>query len=153
SGHLVHMPSHLYVRVGRYVDATDANTMAVEADRRYFEYGTDPGAYWLYHAHNLHFLAYASMMEGRYETAMQAARDLESDIPDAVVDRMAWLIEGVMPTTYHVMVRFGRWEEILREPMPAEDRLISRAVHHYARGVALSALGRTEEARREIPLF
>jgi tetratricopeptide (TPR) repeat protein len=153
AGHLVHMPSHIYVRVGRYGDAADANEKAIAADRAYFEVAPEPGMYWLYYAHNLHFLAYSAMMEGRYETAIRAARDLERDIPEPFLREWAWIAEGIMPTTFHVMIRFGRWEEILKEPEPPEFRLVSRAVRRYARGIALSALGRTEEARREIEAF
>lgn len=154
AGHLVHMPSHIYLRVGDYARAADANVRAVAADRRLFSESPQPELYWLYYLHNLHFLAYSSMMEGRYEPAIQAARDIEADLPEQVVRDFAGIMEGLMPTTYHVMVRFGKWEDILQEPEPRGDhRLVSRAVHHYARGVALSALGRTDEARREIELF
>jgi len=153
AGHLVHMPSHIWVRVGRWQDSVKANRAAVAADRAYFKHAPPPTLYTLYYAHNLHFLAYGAMMCGQYETAMQAARDLEREVPEQAVRDMAGLIEGIMPTTYHVMIRFGKWEEVLKEPKPADYRLVSRAVHHYARGIALSALGRTDEAREEIELF
>jgi tetratricopeptide (TPR) repeat protein len=153
AGHLVHMPSHIYVRVGRYPDAVDANERAVAADRAYLEVAPEPHIYWAYYGHNLHFLAFAAMMEGRYETAIRAARELERDMPEAVLREYGWLIEGIMPTTFHVLIRFGRWEEILEEPERPEFRLVTRAVRRYARGVALSALGRTEEARAEIEAF
>ncbi len=153
AGHLVHMPSHIYMRVGRYIDAADANSLAVATDRRYFKKAPEPDYYWVYYAHNLHFLAYASMMEGRYEAAMRAARDLEREIPEWYLREYGGFVEGIMPTTFHVMVRFGRWDEILAEPPRPEYRLVSHAVRHYARGNALSALGRTDEARSEIDLF
>jgi tetratricopeptide (TPR) repeat protein len=153
AGHLVHMPSHIYVRVGRYADSADANVEAIAADRAYLKVAPEPSLYWAYYAHNLHFLAYSAMMEGRYETAITAARELERDMPEPFLREAAWLIEGIMPTTFHVMIRFGRWEEILQEPEPPDFRLVSRAVRYYARGIALSALGRTEEAREEIKAF
>jgi tetratricopeptide (TPR) repeat protein len=153
AGHLVHMPSHIYVRVGRYADAADANTRAVAADRAYFAVAPEPDIYSIYYAHNLHFLAYASMMEGRFETAIKAARDLEREIPERVLRKYGSLIEGIMPTTFHVLIRFGRWQEILEEPEPPDYRLVSRAVRHYARGIALSALGRTAEVQAEIDAF
>lgn len=153
AGHLVHMPSHIYARVGRYADAADANVRAVAADQAYFPVAPTPGLYMVYYAHNLHFLAFASMMEGRYQPAIEAARALERDIPDAALREYGWLIEGIMPTTYHVMIRFGRWEEVLREPVPPADRVVTRAVHHYARGIAHSALGQTRAARAEIARF
>lgn len=153
AGHLVHMPSHIYVRVGRYADAADTNERAIAADRAYVEVAPEPQIYWAYYGHNLHFLAFAAMMEGRYETAIRAARELERDMPEAVLREYGSLIEGIMPTTFHVMIRFGRWEEILEEPERPEFRLVTRAVRRYARGIALSALGRTEEARAEIEAF
>ncbi|MGI6455372.1 MAG: tetratricopeptide repeat protein [bacterium] len=153
AGHLVHMPSHLYVRVGRFADAATANESAVAADDAFFQIGTDPGMYYVYHAHNLHFLAFASMMEGRYEPALAAARRLEVSVPDEVLDQFAFLIEGVLPTTYHVMIRFGKWEEILQEKTPSANRPMMLAIHHYARGIALAALGRTDEANSELARF
>ncbi len=153
AGHLVHMPSHIYARVGRYGDAADANVRAVQADRDYFANAGEQGMYFIYYAHNQHFLAYASMMEARYEPAMKAARELEADMPEEVLNELNWLIEGLMPTNYHVMIRFGKWEDILAEPLPPEHRLVTRAVHYYARGIALSVLDRTDEARQEIANF
>jgi tetratricopeptide (TPR) repeat protein len=153
AGHLVHMPSHIYIRVGRYGDASDANVKAIAADRAFLAVAPEPDFYWVYVAHNLHFLAFAAMMEGRYETAIQAARELERDVPDAALKKHGWIIEGIMPTTFHVLIRFGRWEEILKEPERPEFRLVSRAVRHYARGIAHSALGHTDEARKEIEAF
>jgi len=153
AGHLVHMPSHIYARVGRYGDAADANVRAVQADRAYFAQAGDQGMYYIYYAHNQHFLAYASMMEARYEPAMKAARELEAEMPAEVLQTLNWLIEGIMPTNYHVMIRFGKWDDILAEPLPPEDRLVTRTVHSYARGIALSVLGRTEEARLEMARF
>ncbi len=153
AGHLVHMPSHIYARVGRYGDAADVNVRAVQADRTYFATAPPPGMYYIYYAHNQHFLAYASMMEANYEPAMKAARELEADMPAEVLQELNWLIEGIMPTNYHVMIRFGKWDDILAEPLPPEDRLVTRAVHYYARGIALSVLDRTDEARQEIVKF
>lgn len=153
AGHLVHMPSHIYARVGRYHDAVNANIKAVEADRAFFELGTDPAAYWVYHAHNEHFLAFAAMMEGRYDIAMQAARRLETAVPEPALDQFAFLIEGIMLSTRHVQIRFGKWEDILKEPAPLEKRPVLTALHHYSRGIALAALGRTSEAREEIERF
>jgi tetratricopeptide (TPR) repeat protein len=153
AGHLVHMSSHIYARVGRYADAADVNVRAVKADQEYLAQAPAPGIYLIYYAHNQHFLAYASMMEARYEPALKAARELERDMPDEVLRAFGSLIEGIMPTNYHVMIRFGKWDDILAEPLPAEHRLVTRAVHHYARGIALSVLDRTAEARLEVAKF
>ncbi len=153
SGHLVHMPGHIYVRVGRYSDAVDSNIQAVDVDRKYFKLAPPPTNYIVYYAHNLHFLAYSAMMSGRYNDALTAARDLEREVPEEALKELAFLIEGIMPTTFHVMIRFGKWEEVLEEPAYPEYRLVSNAVRFYARSIANSALGRTKEARKEMAAF
>lgn len=153
SGHLTHMPSHIYVRVGRYADAVDINTDAVRADRAYLKLAPKPAMYAVYYAHNLHFLAYSAMMSGRFADALQAARELERDMPEDALRAFAGLIEGIMPTTLHVLIRFGKWEQVLQEPEYPEYRLVSRAVRRYARAIALAALGQTHEARDEMKAF
>lgn len=153
SGHLVHMPSHIFIRVGRYADAASSNIDAIAADRAYFKRAPAPTMYAVYYAHNMHFLAFASMMSGQYEQAMRAARDLEAEMPEESLCAFAPLIEGIMPTTLHVMIRFGKWEEILEEPEYPEYRLVSTAVRYYARSIACSALGRTKQARQELEAF
>jgi len=153
SGHLVHMPSHIYIRVGRYADAVASNTDAVEADRAYLALAPEPQFYALYVAHNLHFLAYAGMMSGQYEVALAAARALEADVPEAALRELAPVVDGIMPTTLHVMIRFGKWEDVLAEPAYPAWRLMSNVARHYARSIAYSAMGQTEEARAELALF
>jgi tetratricopeptide (TPR) repeat protein len=153
SGHLVHMPAHIYARVGRYAEASDANVRAIAADRAYFAVAPEPEFYSLYFVHNLHFLAWSAMMEGRYSAAMDAARQLERDIPENFLRGWTHIADGFMPVTYHVMIRFGRWDDILAEPQPPEYRRFSRTMRHYARGVALSAQGRVAEARAELERF
>src|SRR5690606_797429 len=106
--------------------------------------------YSLYFMHNVHFLAYAAMMEGRYETALAAARKIEQQIPPDFLKKYVVMADGFMPTALHVLIRFGKWDEILEEPEPDDWRLFSRAERHFARAVAYSALGQTEDARREL---
>lgn len=153
SGHLVHMPAHIYARVGRWGDASDANVAAIGADRAYFAVAPEPDFYALYFVHNIHFLAWSAMMEGRYEAAMNAARELERDIPATFLREWTFVADGFMPVTYHVMIRFGKWEEILAEPKPEDWRHVSLSLWHYARGVAYSATDRTEQARAELDAF
>lgn len=153
SGHLVHMPSHIYTRVGRYADAADCNERAIAADRAYFERAPEPDFYSLYYVHNIHFLAYAAMMEGRWETAMGAARRLEREVPAAFLENYVHMADGLMGTPLHVMLRFGRWDAVLAEPEAPAFRLLSRAQRAYARGVALAALDRTQDARAELLRF
>lgn len=153
SSHLTHMPSHIFARLGRYQDAADANARAVAADRSYLETAPEQDYYGLYIAHNLHFLAYASMMEGRFEAAERAARELETHIPATFLERYPQIADGWISAAPHVLVRFGKWQEILALPEYPEGRPIGRAMRRYARSIALSALGRTEESRVEIEAF
>ncbi len=153
SGHLVHMPSHVYIRLGRYSDAADTNARAIEVDRQYFELAPPPDFYSLYFVHNIHFLAFAAMMEGRYATALEAARTLERDIPEAFVRAYPQFADGFLPTALHMLVRFGKWQEILEEREPPEFRKLSRAALRYGRGVALANLRKPAEARAELATF
>lgn len=153
SGHLVHMPSHIFVRVGRYAEAAQSNRDAIDADQAYFAKAPAPGFYSLYYAHNIHFLAFASMMSGDYASAIAAAEQLEAEIPEENLRELAGLIEGIMATKLHVLIRFGKWEEILEQPDYPEWRLMSRATWSYARAISFSALGQTEQAREEMREF
>ncbi|MEX1041596.1 MAG: hypothetical protein WDZ51_13240 [Pirellulaceae bacterium] len=150
SGHLVHMPSHIFIRVGRYADAAEANERAIAADEAYFAKAPAPDFYSLYYMHNIHFLAYAAMMEGRYQVAIDAARKINTNIPPDYLEKYAPLADGFTTTALHVLIRFGKWNEILEEPEPQPWRLLSRAERHFARSVAYSALGKTKEAREEL---
>jgi tetratricopeptide (TPR) repeat protein len=153
SGHLVHMPSHIFIRVGRYADAAEANRRAIAADEAYFAHAPKPEFYNVYFMHNLHFLAYAAMMEGQYQTAVDAARKIEKNIPPEFLKSNVVVADGFMPTALHVLIRFGKWDEILADPEPPAWRIFSRAERHFARSVAFSALGRVNDARREIEML
>lgn len=153
SGHLVHMPAHIYARVGRWAEASDANVQAMAADRAYFAKAPAPDFYAVYFIHNIHFLAWSAMMEGRYETAMAAARELERDIPQHFLKEWTFIADGFMPVTYHAMIRFGKWEDILDEKRPEDYRRLSLSLWHYARGIALANTGRVSEARAELEAF
>ncbi|MEX0613533.1 MAG: tetratricopeptide repeat protein [Pirellulales bacterium] len=153
SGHLVHMPSHIFIRTGRYADAADLNQRAIDADEAYFAVAPKPDFYSVYFMHNVHFLAYAAMMEGRYQTAIDAARKIENSIPPDFLKNYVTIADGFMPTALHVLIRFGKWKEILAEPEPESWRLFSRAERHFARSVAFSSLGRKRDAHREIELL
>jgi tetratricopeptide (TPR) repeat protein len=150
SGHLVHMPAHIFIRTGRYADSLESNVRAIAADEAYFARAPQPDFYSIYFIHNIHFLAYSAMMEGRYQTAIDAARKLERTIPAEFLKDYVVVADGFMPTALFVQIRFGKWDEILAEPEPPEWRLLSRAERHFARAVALANLGRTAEARREV---
>jgi tetratricopeptide (TPR) repeat protein len=153
SGHLVHMPSHIFIRVGRYADAAAANERAIAADEAYFAVAPKPDFYSLYYIHNVHFLAYAAMMEGRFQTAIDAARKIERNIPPEFLKNYVTMADGFMPTALHVLIRFGKWREVLAEPEPDSWRLFSRAERHLSRSIAFSALGETTAARNELTLL
>jgi tetratricopeptide (TPR) repeat protein len=150
AGHLRHMPSHIYIRTGRYAQAMNSNLKAIEADRPWIEAG---GFYTLYRAHNYHFLAYAAMFQGARETAMKAAREMIDTIPHDLVLAFPDFLDGFIGVPYHVMVRFGLWDDILDQPEPAADLPLTRAFWRYARVVAFAAGGRVEEAERELDAF
>lgn len=150
AGHLLHMPAHIDIRLGHYAAASEANVRAIAADKKHRELFPRAGFYRLYMAHNQQFLAFVSMLEGRSAVALQAADDMVAGVPLEFIDNMAPAIDGYLPIRLHVMVRFGQWDAILREPEFDAKLLVSNAIRHYARGVALAALSRLDEADREL---
>ncbi len=153
-GHMVHMPSHIDVRRGRWEEAIVANTKAIEADRAYREVApAPPDFYRLYMSHNHHMKAYAAMMIGRSEVALTSIRELVADIPVDWLQANASWADGFVAMPYEVLMRFGRWQEILDEPEPPAYIPLTRSLHFAARAVALAALGRPEEARAEQRAF
>lgn len=148
AGHMVHMPAHIYSRVGRWADAAAANVRAIEADRRYRELSPRQGFYSVYMAHNRHFLSWAAQMEGRSAVALQAAREMIANLPEDFVRESAFFADGYMNVEMETLMRFGRWEELLAAPEPPDYLPITRAFRHFARGTAFAALGRLEEADR-----
>lgn len=153
-GHMVHMPSHIDVRRGRWQEAIVANTKAVEADKAYRELApVPPDFYRLYMSHNHHMKAYAAMMIGRSEVAMSSIRELVDGIPEDWLKANADWADGFVAMPYEVMMRFGRWQEILAEPEPPAYIPLTRSMHFAARAVALAALNRPQEARAEQKAF
>jgi len=153
SGHLVHMPSHIYANVGRYEDAVAVNERAVELDGAYFAAYQKPTFYLNYYSHNIQFVTFGAMMEGRKALALEYVDSLEALITDPIIEMFAPFIDGMNAIRLHVYIRFGMWEEILAAPEYAEFRKASRALRRYARTVAFANLGRTEEARLELAQF
>jgi tetratricopeptide (TPR) repeat protein len=152
-GHLVHMPSHAYIWTGRYDDAIRTNIRAVKVDDAFVKLRGRNNLYTVYRIHNYHFVAYGAMWDGRRELALEYARAIRDEIPEELLASAPDLFEVFLATHYHVYVRFGMWEEMLREPEPRKELLAVRPVWHYARGVAFASLGRVEEAEREQELF
>ena len=152
-GHLVHMPSHIYIRVGRYADAMEANRLAVEADREYFRRAGPQGIYEFYKAHNHHFESYSAMFLGNREVAVRAAREGAAEITPSVREAMAPFADCYLAVPLHALIRFGLWEEVLAEAEFGSQFPISVATRHYARGVALANLDRFDEAEAEAAKF
>lgn len=151
-GHVVHMPSHIYIRTGRYHEAALTNERAIAVDRAYLAQVDASGIYPQgYVPHNYHFLAAAATLEGRGRLAIETARQLASLVDR---DQMRRPDQGTLQhyfvTPLYYLTRFGMWNEILTEPMPPEDLLYPRGVWHYARGMALAAKGRLREAGAEL---
>ena len=149
AGHLVHMPAHIWQRVGRYADSEDANVRAARVDSLYLAAHRPEGLYpMMYVPHNIHFIWSAACMEGRREAAQAAARRLEPLVPVEMLRQMP-MLEFVSPTVNYTLVRFGRWSEILAEPAPPADLRFTRGMWHWARGLALNATGKLAGARIE----
>jgi len=153
AGHLVHMPSHIFIRVGRYEAAAAANRAAIEVDHRIVQRTGREGFYELYRAHNFHFLVYAAMFAGRDVEAIATADQLVQELPVEVVQAIPEFLEGFLAVPIHARVRFGRWDELLAMPEPPEWQLGTRAMWHYGRGVALASRGDTAAATRELASF
>jgi len=154
AGHLVHMPAHIYWRVGRYQDAVRINLDAIRTDETYIRVGgvADRPTHGLYvfgyYPHNIHFVFAGAQMSGQSALALEAARRLVDRVPDEVV-RAVPPLEDFKPMPLFALVRFGRWDEVLREPEPPADLTYTRALWHWARGLAFVRQGQLERAGAE----
>jgi tetratricopeptide (TPR) repeat protein len=153
SGHLMHMPSHIYARTGHWKEAGDTNVRAVAADAAYRAIRPRQGFYRLYMAHNAHFLSYAAMMRGQGELAIRTARDVANGIPEDFSRAFPDLADSLMGAPYDALKRFGRWDAILGEPKPPSRFPFTRAMWRFARGIAYAARGEIAAARREQSAF
>jgi tetratricopeptide (TPR) repeat protein len=150
AGHMVHMPGHIYMRVGRYADASAVNEAAIVADEDYISQCRAQGIYPIgYYPHNIHFLWSAATMEGRSERAISAARKVAEGVTDASMDELP-LLAGFRVVPYYALTRFGHWDEMLAEPAPAERFVYVKGTWHYARGIAFAGKGQLEEAEKEL---
>jgi tetratricopeptide (TPR) repeat protein len=153
SSHMVHMPSHIYARVGKWDQAATANRDAMKADTLYRSVYPRPGFYAMYMAHNAHFRAFVAMMQGQSGEALTCARAMVAGIPEEFLKNFTPIVDGYMVFVSEALMRFGRWEEVLKEPEPREGLFLSRALWRYTRTVALTALGRIDQAKAERQLF
>ena len=152
AGHLVHMPSHIYIRVGRYHDGSLSNERAIEADNDYVTQCRAQGIYPVaYVPHNHHFLWATTTMEGRSADSIAAARHTAAHVDRSLLrDPQLAMLQHFSAIPYYALVRFGKWEEILQEPPPEADLLYPTAVWHYARGIALVRQEKVREAEEEL---
>lgn len=151
AGHLVHMPSHIYIRVGRYSDATEANKRAILADEDYITQCRAQGIYpAAYYPHNVHFLTASLSMEGRSAEMIEAAKKVGHHHGDDMMDVPGFGFPHLLHTIpAFTDIRFGRWQQIMDTPQPKNSEF-ERAIWHYARGLALNAQGKLSEAEREL---
>lgn len=153
AGHLVHMPSHIYMRVGRFTDSYEANRKAVAADESYITQCRSQGIYPLnYYPHNIHFMAWSAMFQGRPTASLEAARKIVEKVPPELsVDKNTWaLYETFLSQPMFVMVRFGMWDEMLAEPKPDLESQFMTGIWHYGRALAYIHTDRPAMAKREL---
>ena len=159
AGHLIHMPTHIDILCGHYENVVRWNEAAVPPDLKYFEREGAFNIYTGYRQHNYHFIIYGAMFLGQFEPAMRAMRCMRDTIPDALLQvkspPMADFFEVQLGTEPHILIRFGMWEEILELSLPEDTQTYctGTAFIEYARGLALSALGRVSEAEAQLEVF
>lgn len=159
AGHLVHMPTHIDVLCGHYQNVVARNSAAVVADRKFLAMAGAMNFYSAYRSHNYHFKAYGAMFLGQYRPAIEAAEEMINTLPAELLATgsppMADWLEAFVPIKQHVLIRFGKWREILAQPFPEDRSLycVTTAMMHYARTVALASLGDVEAAAAEREAF
>jgi tetratricopeptide (TPR) repeat protein len=149
AGHMVHMPAHIYQRVGRYADAARSNELAIAADEAYISQCRAQGLYPMaYYPHNLHFLWFAATAEGRSKLAIEAARKTASQVNDETLKAVP-LLAGFRVVPYFALTRFGKWDEMLREPEPPATSAYLSGMWHYSRATAFLGKGQVDSANQE----
>jgi tetratricopeptide (TPR) repeat protein len=150
AGHMVHMPAHIYQRVGRYADAQKSNEMAIAADEDYISQCRAQGLYPMaYYPHNLHFLWFAATAQGNSKIAIEAARKAASQVSEETLKAVP-LLAGFRVVPYYALTRFGKWDEMLREPEPPSSNVYLTGMWRYARGTAFLGKGQTSDAEAEL---
>ena len=150
AGHIVHMPAHIYQRVGRYEDVIKVNIQAAKADEDYITQCRAQGMYPLaYYPHNLHFIWMGATATGQGKLALDSAKRLAAAIPHAALKDVP-ILQGFVVVPYWAMVRFEKWDDILAEPAPHHDTPFTRGAWHYARAMASIGKGQLEAAEQEL---
>jgi tetratricopeptide (TPR) repeat protein len=153
AGHLVHMPTHIYMHTGQIDRVANLNKRAAAADERYFELSKPEGVYpFMYYGHNVHFVMTGSVAIGRYEDALNAAQQL-ADLAEPHLSEMSAMAEWTQTLPAMTHVRFHAWTAILEAPRPPAARVLQTAFDHYARALALSQTGKPQEAADEAVAF
>ncbi|KAF4633886.1 hypothetical protein G7Y89_g4230 [Cudoniella acicularis] len=159
SGHLNHMPSHLDIMCGDYRRAIASNSEAIRADERFVSRAGPLNFYTLYRSHDYHFRIYSAMFSGQSKIALETIAQAEKSISEELLrvksPPMADWLEGFLGIRVHVLIRFGRWQDILNLGIPKDQELycVTTAMIHYGKGVALAATGMVEQAEKERALF
>jgi tetratricopeptide (TPR) repeat protein len=148
AGHVVHMPAHIYQRVGRYSDAAETNRKAIAVDEQYMKRTTPPGYYPMYVSHNAGFLSYAASMLGRGEEALSSARAAAKSVPPPMVDMMPGMDFFVSEHLF-AMVRFAKWDELVAEPRPSAKYQVMTALWLHGHGMGLASKGKLDEAMKD----
>jgi tetratricopeptide (TPR) repeat protein len=159
AGHLEHMPTHIDVLCGHYPAVLTSNQAAIDADRKFLDREGPLNFYSLYRCHNYHFKIYGAMFVGQYGPAIAAAEEMISTLPENLLRTesppMADWLEGFVSVKQHVLIRFGKWDEIIAQDLPENQDLfcVTTAMMHYAKAVAHAASGNVLAAAAEAPLF
>jgi tetratricopeptide (TPR) repeat protein len=150
AGHIVHMPAHIYQRVGRHGDVISSNIAAAKADEDYIAQCRAQGLYPLgYYPHNLHFIWMGATASGQRQLALDSAQRLVRAIPREALESTP-ILQGFLVVPYWAMVRFGDWDAILADKGPEHQTPFTRAAWRYARAMALTARGRLDESESEL---
>ena len=155
AGHLLHMGTHVDVLCGDYMNVVSRNQAAIEADNKYLERDGADNFYSIYRCHNFHFKIYGAMFLGQPNVALSAADELIEKLPETLLRPLADWFEAFVPMKQHVLIRFGRWQDILDQPLPQDQKLycVTTAMMHYARTVAFANIGDFDAAASERELF
>lgn len=152
AGHLVHMPSHIYLRTGDHADAKNSNELAIDADRKYIQRSGSTGLYpMMYYNHNIHMLAASHANAGNYAGAVKAASDLAVNVRPNV--KLMPMLEMFMPYHLEVLVRFHKWDEVMKFPQPDAEMKVTNAFWRLARGLAFKETGKISDAEKEMGLL
>ncbi len=155
AGHLKHMPTHIDVLCGDFQNVIDRNGEAIVANRKYYEHRGADNFYSFYRSHDYHFRVYGAMFQGKPSVAHESADEVAATLPDSAIRLLGDFLECFVSIKQHVHIRFGEWQDILDTPFPEDQELYcyTTAVMHYARTVALSNLGKLDEAETSAEAF